>query len=170
MKRRNFIKTSFILPLALYACKQGQHTEHYLTDSTGKEISLEGTIIHVCPIEKIKMKLRLDDGEIICVLPADNTPFDKNKWDKKRVRISGLLQEERLTRKTILSNFEEKKLLCHIDHTPCIDSKWIENHWKRGTAEELLKEDNETLQRRMSQNKANFIQVFSIVTQNIAEI
>ncbi|WP_280746285.1 MULTISPECIES: hypothetical protein [unclassified Parabacteroides] len=116
------------------------------------------------------MKLRLSDGEIICVLPADNEPFEKGLWDKKKVKISGMLSESKLSRKTIAVNYEEKKLLCHIDQTPCLDTQWAENRWKDGSAENLLNRDNEKLQKKMHETKVNFIQVFSITAKNIIEI
>ncbi|MDR1402691.1 MAG: hypothetical protein LBJ60_03180 [Tannerellaceae bacterium] len=172
MKRRVFLKASAANCILFFACtkKQTGTYTHYLNPEIGKETTLEGDIIHVCPIEGKKMKLRLADGEIICVLPADNHPFDKGQWDRKKVRISGILQEAQLPRRAILTNYQDKKLLCHIDHSVCIDAEWVENRWKDGSAERLIERDHEDLQKRMYETKQSYVQVFSIIAHTIAEV
>jgi hypothetical protein len=171
MKRRIFLKASTVGCIMLFACnrKQADKYTHYLEPEVGKETTLEGEIIHICPIEGKKMKLQLSDGEIICVLPTNDEPFDKIQWDHKKVRVSGLLKETQLPRATIAANYQAKKLLCHIDHTPCTDVGWIENRWKDGSAERLLDRDNEDLQKRMYDTKQNYVQVFSITANRIIE-
>jgi hypothetical protein len=172
MKRRIFLKASAIGCVMLFACnkKQTDKYTHYLEPEVGKETTLEGEIIHVCPIEGKKMKLQLSDGEIICVLPAAGEPFAKAQWDHKKVKVTGLLQEAQLPRTTIAANYQDKKLLCHIDHTPCTDVKWMENRWKDGSAERLLERDNEDLLQRMYETKLNYVQVFSITANHIIEV
>ena len=168
MKRRDFIKHTFFVSIALAGCQSG--TNNHLHSKIGKKIALEGSIIHVCPIERLKMKLKLADGEIIRVYNSDNKPFDKNKWDNKKVRINGKLEETKLSREKIRTNFEDKKLLCHIDYSPCIDSKWIENHWKNNTAEKLLAKENNKLLMKMEQTSRDYIQVFTIIADEISII
>ncbi|MDR3141286.1 MAG: hypothetical protein LBU37_06140 [Tannerellaceae bacterium] len=172
MKRRVFLKVSTLSCIMLFACnkKQTDKYTHYLEPEAGKETTLEGEIIHVCPIEGKKMKLRLSDGEIICVLPAIDEPFAKTQWDQKKVKITGLLQEAQLPRTTIVANYQDKKILCHIDHSPCTDIRWIENRWKDGSAERLLERDNENLQQRMYKTKLNYVQIFSITANQIVEV
>lgn len=172
MKRRIFFKVSMLNSILFFACnnKQTSKYTHYLEPEIGKEITLEGEIIHVCPVEGMKMKLRLSDGEIICVLPLDDKPFIKAQWDKKKVKIYGKLKEAQLSRNTITTNFQDKKLLCHIDHTSCIDTKWVENRWKDGSAERLLDRDNENLLQKMHKTKMNHVQVFSIIANDIIEV
>ncbi len=172
MKRRDFIKTSALTSLLLISCNNNQRTgyTHYLESEIGNIISLEGEIIHVCPVEGLKMKLRLSDGEIICVSHSKNIPFSKQQWEKKKVRINGKLTDTKLPAKLITSNYNEKKLLCHIDYSPCIDTKWIENRWQDGSAERILDRENENLQKKMHNTKRNFVQVFTITADNINEL
>ena len=172
MNRRFFITTSTISFFTLIACnnKQKNSYTHYLESEIGKITTLKGEIIHVCPIEGQKMKLQLPDGEVICILPSNGEPFLKKQWDKKKVKISGMLKEKRFMRNTILTNYQDKKLLCHIDYTPCIDTKWIENRQKDGSAERLLERDNELLLGKMQTTKLNYIQVFSLTADEIVEV
>lgn len=172
MDRRHFLKFTLFTGVLLSACRNKKSSPvHYWESEVGKNITLEGEILHVCPIEGMKMKLRLADGEIISVLPATgNSSFDKSLWNKKKVKIYGKLSVSHLERSVIAANYKEKKLLCHIDHTPCIDTKWIENRWKDGSAEDLLKRDYNALIARMGKTGRNFIQVFSVVAEEISEI
>ncbi|MDR1202160.1 MAG: hypothetical protein LBL58_11125 [Tannerellaceae bacterium] len=172
MKRRIFLKASTVGCILFFACnkKQTDKYVHYLEPEIGKETTLEGEIIHVCPIEGMKMKLQLSDSEIICVLPATDEPFAKTQWDHKKVKVTGLLQETKLPRTTIVANYQDKKLLCHIDHSPCTDIEWVENRWKDGSAKRLLDRDNESLQERMYKTKQNYVQIFSITANQIVEV
>lgn len=171
MERRDFLKLSLATGMIWCSCNNKKNIlPHYLESEVGEKITLEGEIVHVCPIEGMKMKLRLSDGEIISVLPIDDKSFDKQQWDKKNVRIFGKLGETRVPRSVIVSDFKEKKLLCHIDHTPCTDTKWIENRWKDGSAVDILKRDNQALMTRMGKTQRNYIQVFSIIAEDIVEI
>lgn len=171
MKRREFLRLSVLAGIALTGCKNSPQTsttgsKHYLEAKTGKTITLEGEILHVCPVEGLKMKLKLADGEIIRVVYPDNLPIEP-EWNHKEVRITGKLESMKLSRKQIDSNYQDKKLLCHIDHSPCIDKKWIDNRWKDGSAQRLLDKDNNALQLRMRNNKSNAIQVFTIVAEKV---
>jgi hypothetical protein len=172
MKRRVFLKTSAMSCFLLFACKKkpADRYVHDLEPEVGKEVTLEGEIIHVCPVEGKKMKLQLAGGEIICVLPPTGDPFIKAQWDRKKVRISGLLKDARLPRKTILANYQDKKLLCHIDHSPCIDLQWINNRWEDGSAERLLNRDHEALRKKLYDTKRSYVQVFSIIANHIVEV
>lgn len=147
-------------------------SKHILTDkstisSLNSTLTLEGEIIHVCPIRGQKIKLKLEDGEIIRVNSTDGTPFDAAQWNRKQVRITGKLSSLKLSRKEIAQNDEEKKLLCHIDHTPCIDTQWINNRWQDGSGSDILQRDNEAIQAKMRQTENSYIQVFTITAEKI---
>ncbi|NDV59862.1 hypothetical protein [Bacteroides sp. 519] len=164
MKRREFLKLSVFAGIALAGCSnnsKGTPVAHYLDSKVGKDINLEGQIVHVCPIEKRMIKLKLADGEIIRVINPDNSVFD-TELNNKEVRVSGRLSLDKLSREEIAKNFNEKKLLCHISHKPCLDEKWVANRWKDGSAEKMLKRDNNKLLMRMKEYKVDFVRVFTI--------
>jgi len=172
MRRRTFLKTSAFLAVALVGCKNNPlkkegHT-HYLEADLGRDITLDGEIIHVCPVDGLKMKLKLADGEIIRVTSPDDSPFSK-EWNHKKIRVSGKLDSTKLPREVINANKKDKKILCHIDHTPCYDEEWINNKWKNGSAESLLERDHRKLEMKMRETKQNYIQVFSITASEIEE-
>lgn len=177
MKRRDFIRLSLLAGTGFFiaGCKNKATAQsaddyvYYLEADVDKTITLEGKILHVCPIEHLKIKLRLDDGEIIRVFNADKSPFDK-EWNGKTVRVKGKLEKMDIPRETINKNYKEKKLLCHIDHTPCIDEKWIQNRWKDNSAEDMLERDNKKLQKKLRDTKRNYVQVFTIQSEHIEEI
>lgn len=172
MKRRDFLRISILAGIAFTGCRNTSDKNaafiHYLDSDVGKDITLEGKILHVCPIEKLKIKLKLADGEIIRVVYPDNKPFDSS-WNNKEVKITGKLSRMNLSREEIAKNYDNKELLCHIDHTPCIDQKWIQNRWKDNSGDKILNRDNNELLIKMRNTKSNFIRVFTISASEIKE-
>lgn len=137
---------------------------------SGKHIkTIEGEIIHVCPVKGLKMKLKLADQSIVKVIPQNGQPFSK-EWNHKKVKIEGIVTESRLSLKEIKTNYKTKKLLCHIDHTPCIDNKWIQNRWADGSAQGILDRDNESLNTIMDSSGKNYVTVYSIIPLTMATI
>lgn len=170
MERRYFLKAMILVTgSVLFACKQTRPKGqiHYLEPQLNSRLTLEGEVVHVCPIQGKKMKLKLDDGEIMKVTSTDGTPFEATQWNNKRVRITGKLGDLKLSRKEIADTYADKKLLCHIDHTPCIDTRWVNNRWQDGSGNDILQRDNEALQLKMRQTENNYIQVFTITAEKI---
>lgn len=170
MNRRQFLSAIALLGgSVLFSCKHKNADSPipYYESQLGSLLTLEGDVIHVCPVNGKKMKLRLSDGEVMRVVPIDNKPFDLARWNKQHVRVTGKLSDLKVSREYIADNYAEKKLLCHIDHTPCIDTEWAENHWKNGSGSRILDRDNNALQMKMLQSGKDYIQVFVITAEKI---
>ncbi len=57
----------------------------------------DNEIIHVCPVEGQKMKLLTDHQHILKIIPSvPGKRFNRN-WNSKKIRISGTIQETRLS-------------------------------------------------------------------------
>ena len=124
------------------------------------KVETEGLIAHVCGVDRRKMKLMSDNGEVITVIPHDTTRFDYS-LNRKRVRVYGLVKEERLNEQYIVEKEEEKALLCHVDQRPCKDTSWAE----AGVADSLSKKDTDRLRQKMEQQGKGYVSIVSIVCE-----
>jgi hypothetical protein len=166
MDRRQFIRMSTLAGMSLLVFKYGFGNSFIQNSNANKLTIVEGEIIHICPINGYKMKLKLDDNRIMKVLPQKKEPYSK-EFNHKRVRIEGHIHELQLSGKVIDKNFKAKKLLCHIDHTPGIDKQWIEKRWEDGSAIEILTKDNKLLSDEMLSTGKNYVSAYSIMPQKI---
>lgn len=99
----------------------------------GQEVTVEGKIVHVCPVDGSKMKLT-HNGQIIKIIPsAPNGKFERH-WNGKRIRVQGKVHEVRLSRSYIDSLYQAGSLLCHIDFSPCNDTAWVAAKHRQGKA------------------------------------
>lgn len=136
----------------------------------GRYIATEGTVIHVCPVNGLKIKLRADDGSIIKVTTGNTFPQFDQDWNGKKVRITGTVREERIPRSVIDSVAANEVLLCHIDHTPCIDSAWVKNKKKQGVASSISEKETGLLKAEMEKTGKEYISVTVLVADKIEEI
>ncbi len=147
------------------------NTSFELENQIGNTITIEGEIVHVCPVDGKKMKLILNDTSVVSVLNANKSErFDPAQWNQTRVQITGVLACNRISAREIDSVYQQKELLCHVDNAPCLDKQWQENKWKNGTAQQSLDSKNQKLHEKMQQTGKNYIPVFSITTHNIEKI
>ena len=128
------------------------------------KVETEGLIVHVCGVDRRKMKLMSDNGEVITVIPHDTTRFDYS-LNRKRVRVYGLVKEERLNEQYILEKEEEKALLCHVDQRPCRDTDWINAKVEAGIADSLSKKDTDRLRQKIEQQGKGYISIVSIICE-----
>lgn len=127
------------------------------------KVETEGIIIHICGVNGKKMKLRAESGAIIKIVPQDSlTRFDTSFY-KKRVRVQGFVKESRIEIPYIDSMEREKTLLCHIDHTPCKDSAWVNRQKKAGVADSLSQKDILKLKKKMEQTQKSYVSVITII-------
>lgn len=98
----------------------------------GKKITIEGKVLHVCPVKGQKMKLLADDDVIIKVLPGKACTQFEHSLNNCKVKVEGIINEERITRAQI-DAMENPYGLCHIDHTTCLDSAWANNRLRKAT-------------------------------------
>jgi hypothetical protein len=132
-----------------------------------KNIETEGVIVHICGVNGQKMKLRTNNGEIIKIVPKDSLKSFDASFNKKRVKIQGIVKEFRIDKNEIDKMEKEKKLLCHIDNTPCKDSVWVNNKKKSGQADALSNQDIEKLRTMMVQTGKSYVSIITIFAEKV---
>ena len=137
--------------------------EYYLD----KNIETDGVVIHICGVDGKKMKLQTDNGEIIKVVPKDSLNSFDASFYKKRVKIQGIVKEFRIDKNDIDKMEKEKKLLCHIDNTPCKDSVWVNNKKKSGKVDALSNQDIEKLRTTMVQTGKSYVSIITIFAEKV---
>jgi hypothetical protein len=135
-----------------------------------KKVEVEGLIIHVCGVDGRKMKLQTDHGAILKIVPADSLAAFDESFYRKRVRVRGIAEESRVDSAYIGRMEKDKTLLCHIDHTPCKDSTWVNRQSASGAADSLSKRDIEKLKKSMEQTGKSYIPVITIYAEEVAII
>ncbi len=130
------------------------------------EVEIEGIIIHVCGVNWDKLKLETENGAIIKIVSRDTLHhFDKSLY-KKKIKVKGIVKEERLDNYYVNKMEEEKTLLCHIDHSPCKDSAWVDRQITNGTADDISIQDIKELRTEMEQTQKRYISVITILAEN----
>ena len=130
-----------------------------------KKVETEGLIIHICSVDGKKMKLKTESGAIIKIVPQDSSTSFNDSLYNKRVRIYGIVKEFRIEQPEMDKMEKDKNLLCHIDHTPCKDSAWVNGKKKAGIADSLSKKDIQELKTNMEQTHKNYISVITIFAE-----
>jgi hypothetical protein len=90
-----------------------------------RSVSIEGDVVHICPVNGKKLKLKTPQGHFIKVV-ADGVGIERfDETLGKHIRITGMVFEERVSRMHIAKSVENTTILCQIDHTPCVNSQWV---------------------------------------------
>jgi len=131
----------------------------------GKTVEIEGDVIHICPVNGKKIKLKTAQGNIIKIVP-DGVAFQKfdKSLNKQHVRITGQVAEDRVYRERILQYAKNGILLCHIDYTRCIDGAWIDKMNASGDAAKYIEDMTKKLTDEMQKTKKNYISVVKITS------
>ncbi len=78
------------------------------------KVEIEGVIVHICGVDRKKMKLKTERGAIIKIVPQDSlNSFDKSFF-KKKIKVQGIVKESRIEKSYIDKMEKERTLLCHI--------------------------------------------------------
>jgi hypothetical protein len=128
------------------------------------KVETEGLIAHVCGVDRKKMKLMTESGEVIVIISQDTTSFDYS-LTRKRIKVSGLVKEERLSEQYIDEQEKDKALLCHVDQRPCKDVTWVNAKVEAGVADTLSKKDTDALRKKLEQQGKGYVSVVSIVCE-----
>jgi hypothetical protein len=136
------------------------NVDHYVNT----KIETEGYIAHVCGVDRKRMKLMSENGEVIAIISRDTTSFDFS-LNKKRIKVSGLVEEERLSERYIDAREEEKSLLCHVTQTPCRDIEWVNAKVEAGVADSLSKKDIDSLRQKFEKQGKGYVSVVSIICE-----
>lgn len=132
-----------------------------------KSVEIDGIIIHICGVNGKKMKFQTDNGEIIKIVPKDSLNSFDASFYKRRVKIQGIVKEFRIDKNYIDKMEKEKKLLCHIDNTPCKDSVWINKKKESGKADALSSQDIEKLRTTMEQTGKSYVSIITIFAEKV---
>jgi hypothetical protein len=135
-----------------------------IDDFVNKKIETAGFIAHVCPVDGKKMKLMSESGEVVVIIPHDTTSFDYS-LNRKRIKVFGLVREERLIEEYIADIEKEKTLLCHVDKRPCKDVKWVNAKIEAGVADSMSQKDTESLRQKMEKQGRGYVSIVSIVCE-----
>jgi len=131
------------------------------------KVETEGVITHICGVDGKKMKLKTESGEIIKIVPNDSIGSFDTSYYKKKIKVRGIVSESRIEISFIDKMEKEKALLCHIDHTPCKDTAWVNYQIKKGVADTISKQDIEKLKIKLKQIKKKYISVVTIVAEKV---
>ena len=181
MKRRNFLKL-LVFGGGILAASETKSTGKAWTNEMddpepdlvneaekylNKTIRISGKILHICGVTGKKMKLQTSQGVIVKVLRRNSsTAFDKS-YNGKDVIIQGVMSEKKITGEKIANMEKANRLLCHIDHTPCIDKAWVQKQIENGQAAELMKNDIGKLRERLENSGKNYVSQFTITANSI---
>ena len=128
------------------------------------KVETEGLIAHICGVDRRKMKLMSDNREVITVIPNDTASFDYS-LNRKRIRVYGLVKEDRLVEKYIAEREAERTLLCHVDQRPCKDINWVNAKVEAGVADSLSKKDTDALRQKLKKQDRGYASIVSIVCE-----
>jgi len=184
ISRRDFLKKSALATVMLtgasFIAKENittQKTVKVDADSLisdiktyiGKNVEIEGDVIHICPVNAKKIKLKTAQGNIIKIVP-DGTVFQKfdKSLNQKHIHITGQVSEERVTSERILQYAKNQTLLCHIDYKRCIDGAWVDQMVKSGKAAKYVEDMTKKLTDEMQKTKKDYISVVIITATSIS--
>lgn len=169
----------FLCGLIVMACKTGSVSEipvipadsvaQYIGKYTGKKVAVEGKIIHVCPVRGQKMKLLGANRQVIKIIPPDPRGKLDFSWNGKQVRVEGTVSEIRLPRSYVDSIEKAGALLCHIDHTPCIDTAWVASKHRQGVAAQISQKNVISLRQEMQHTGHNYVSVILLTADRVKE-
>ena len=163
--------------MLLSNCKSGNKQQSFIrinADSliahpdlyTGKAIEIEGVALHICGVDHKKLKLKTKNGRIIKLIPGDTSVHFNNTFYKKNLIVQGIASELRIPKAYIDSMAEAGTLLCHIDHTPCKDSAWVNDKIIKGKAKGISERDIEKLRQQLGDK--NELSLICIEVSHIA--
>ncbi|WP_282016115.1 hypothetical protein [Marinifilum flexuosum] len=174
MSKKKYILLLSILIIALFACNQERAKKLSLDKLVngaeqfeGKRIETEGMAVHFCGAGKKKLKLKSEEGLVVKVIPSNLLLHFSAKYNHKKLKIAGRVDIERVERSFIDQVNSEKTLLCHIDHTPCIDEEWVKRKQETGVADSLSSVEVKSLRDKMQKSGKDYITVVTILADEI---
>ena len=168
----------FLTLLVIFCCFSASAQEKPLTVSVdtladkienfiGKEVTIEGKIIHICPIGGLKMKLKSESGIIVKIEAGGSFKKFDTSYYNKEIRITGMVKEVKIDTAFIAKVEKNKTILCHIDNTYCKDKEWIDNKKSLGLADSISQKQTDKLRTIMAKTKKDYVSVPSIVAEKI---
>ena len=163
-----------VLLMALFACNN-EKAEKITIDTLIKEVELyegklietEGLAVHFCGAGEKKLKLKSENGAIVKVVPANLLVTFHAKYNHKKLKVVGRVETKRIESSVIDQVEREKTLLCHIDHTPCIDEDWVKRKKETGVADSLSLAGVKKLRDEMQRTDKDYVMVVSVIAKEI---
>ena len=134
------------------------------------KVEVQGIIVHVCGVDGKKMKLKSESGRIIKIVPEDSTTRFARTFNKKKIKIIGIVEENRIDKATIDRMDQSRTILYHIDKKACTDTAWINRKRKAGVAYKISKAGVEKLRQRMRESGKDYVSVVIVRAEKIEVI
>ena len=158
-----FASAKHIEPEKVDAKNVIEHVDKYI----GKLVETEGKIVHVCGVDKKKIKLMVENvGSIKIISEHADSEFDYD-LNQKEVRVVGVVKEIRIKKDRIDEMEQNMNLLCSIDKEPCIDPNYAERRRQAGTLEEDSKRHINRLRETMKETGKDYISIVTIVAKSV---
>lgn len=165
-------------PLVVSASGLAEHVE--------ESVSVRGKIVHICPVDRMKLKLMLADGTTIQVVPADGygafAVSEEQDGLKCSIRwpgssdeltycesgrlsdvvFSGVLVAKPINRFYADSLYYNGILNCHVNYERCLDSEWVSAMWADSSAFGLLEGTHDRLLQQIEQSENKQILVYTL--------
>lgn len=168
-----FISISLIIVLLLNSSRLVQKTDYLKVDADSlieniaffnkRLVETQGKIIHVCGVDGKKMKILTLNKKIIRIEPSDPLVRFNDSLYGKMILVRGMVFESRIHGSVIKNYKIEKRLLCHIDYSPCKDSIWVNKKIKSGASDSISAKDIRRLENKMTETQKDYISVITIV-------
>lgn len=136
----------------------------------GKKIQLEGKIVHVCPVNGLKMKLLCNNKMTVKIVSSDSAGTFPHTWNGKQIRVEGIIHETKVSRQELDSMAAARMLLCHIDESPCLDSIYVIRMEQKGLRDSSVRRTRARLEQIMVKNNTDYISVITLVANKVEEI
>ena len=158
-------------------------TENEVSSYIGQRVSVNGRIVHVCPVAGKLLKFQLSDNAYLQVLPPIGTNFIVNKdslnnrsviyahdtlfftkeeWMQKEIVLQGTISEKRLSKQYIDSIYQVQILPCHINYEECIDEPWKKNMKLNKRDKAYVEKQHQILTEKMEQTGKNYISIYTL--------
>ena len=137
----------------------------------GSRVSVEGVVVHVCPVDGKKMKLKGDGGGTVHVENSRPEERYDAALKDKRVVVTGLVSEKRIDEAYIAGLEKEfaKELgaVCHVDKTRCKGKPDLAEEEKREKARKAFAEKMAALRQQVKESGKGYISVVTVQSDNV---
>ncbi len=137
----------------------------------GSRVSVEGVVVHVCPIDGKKMKLKGDGGGALHVENSRPEERYDPALKDKRVVVTGLVSEKRIDEAYIdgLEKAFEKETgsVCHVDKTRCKGKLDLADEEKREKARKAFAEKMAAMRKQVRESAKGYVSVVTVQSDSV---
>jgi hypothetical protein len=140
-----------------------EHVEKHI----GKMVETEGKIVHVCGVDKKKMRIFVEDVGYIQIIPENSSVAFDYDFNQKEIKVVGVVKEIRVYKKQIDEMEQAIAIPCSIDKLPCADTAYVERRKGSGDLQEESSRKVNALKETMGKTNKDYISVPTIVTKSV---